>query len=1204
MNRRSDSVIEHDNKQDQADVLELKKKHGAAAAQQSHVDEDAHVDIKQKDEARSAPATPAVVPEAVNRRRLPFKIGGATGGTAAAARRVRQRAQQQGCAGATSSRGAAAALPASTSAAEAEAPPSFDAADQEIARGNAGGAGGPTTTTASDDTSADDKKLAPTHLTTTDVFQFCAKWPQRYPLLGAKRQQTITVDAAQSILVQLNRSSVAGGSSSSTATTTAEASNRYIVPPWISSYLKPYQRHGVHWLLKNLVGRDTPIGSLLGDDMGLGKTVQVACLLGAMYLTSNATLLRATIIVAPPSLLDNWREELRRWTPLEVEKFDVRGCARILERVNSGLCNVVLVSSGIFSQDYAANTELRALLLTSWGCVVVDEVHVCKNPATTLSSNIALLRSRRKLGLTGTLVANHVGEVWALLRCVGEQKRHGTKEAFDQRYSHAIQEGLRAGAGAIDLAVRDRAAREFRDCVFRPHILRRTKAEAGLGLPGKRDRILACPLTDLQKRCYKNLLASNDVLAILAGGKSVTLSEVLRKGNLQQQLPIASEADEQARVLPAVDVPEDSSSYFRRCACQIGPQRCACNMGVIWKNMHRKCALEDRPCKSWLHPYKCHWMAVLTWLQKISNHLDLLQTKLPLDVRELSRAEKADRNAELQLCAVVFAGTELGTLVGRLREIEAAEAEQEMDLEEMPRQSTSSNPKNISWHNSTRRSSDEDVRPRSSSLDSASAVVLQLRKISARNCGKLQMLLRLLQLWRDNTAEQNKVLVFSRSTKLLDLIEFAIRSYGIRSLRLDGSTPPKTRQALCQQFNTEAEIFVFLISTRAGGVGLNLTSANMARPDGLVTLTTVATVAFHRSATASIYLSASRHFPTPPPAPHNRTSLTAGVGLNLTMSGLSIANKVVIFDPDWNPCMDLQCQDRAFRIGQARFVEVFRLLAAGTVEEQMYYRQVHKQQVSRLTVDDVKTARRLDAGELDGLERFFRFDDKKIGKTFMNNSTASCIGGAGAAGLTTLTSAHSASASSAAGPPRFDPEDVEQPMSLMQDDERDLEKMEKDGSGVDELNLSGGEINDNVFADDTVAIQDDRDRTNRLAARGPQVTATGTAQAQAPPTTTSSSSDEHEGNILRECQQFLHDDHMKKDSQEEMLAEEAEVLYGNLYGAEDEVMEAIDAVNALGGGAEGARSEDTGMAGPGVGVPQPVREAEAGRQAKRKKPND
>ena len=69
----------------------------------------------------------------------------------------------------------------------------------------------------------------------------------------------------------------------------------------------------------------------------------------------------------------------------------------------------------------------------------------------------------------------------------------------------------------------------------------------------------------------------------------------------------------------------------------------------------------------------------------------------------------------------------------------------------------------------------------------------------------------------------------------------------------------------------------------------------------------------------------------------------AGVGLNITS-----ANKVVIFDPNWNPSYDLQAQDRAYRIGQLRNVEVYRLVSAGTVEEIVYARQIYKQQQANI----------------------------------------------------------------------------------------------------------------------------------------------------------------------------------------------------------------------------------------------------------------
>ena len=82
--------------------------------------------------------------------------------------------------------------------------------------------------------------------------------------------------------------------------------------------------------------------------------------------------------------------------------------------------------------------------------------------------------------------------------------------------------------------------------------------------------------------------------------------------------------------------------------------------------------------------------------------------------------------------------------------------------------------------------------------------------------------------------------------------------------RLDGSTATRERQRLVDDFNKSSSLFIFLLSTRAGGVGLNITSAN----------------------------------------------------------------RVVIFDPNWNPALDLQAQDRAYRIGQQRDVDVYRFLTS------------------------------------------------------------------------------------------------------------------------------------------------------------------------------------------------------------------------------------------------------------------------------------
>ena len=91
-----------------------------------------------------------------------------------------------------------------------------------------------------------------------------------------------------------------------------------------------------------------------------------------------------------------------------------------------------------------------------------------------------------------------------------------------------------------------------------------------------------------------------------------------------------------------------------------------------------------------------------------------------------------------------------------------------------------------------------------------------------------------------------------------------------------------------------------------------------------------------------------------------------GVGLNITG-----ANVVIVFDPNWNPSHDLQAQDRAYRIGQTRDVRVYRLITAGSIEENIYLRQIYKQQMSKNAVDGEKATRYFNAVLRHRQVRFF-----------------------------------------------------------------------------------------------------------------------------------------------------------------------------------------------------------------------------------------
>jgi superfamily II DNA/RNA helicase len=181
-------------------------------------------------------------------------------------------------------------------------------------------------------------------------------------------------------------------------------------------------------------------------------------------------------------------------------------------------------------------------------------------------------------------------------------------------------------------------------------------------------------------------------------------------------------------------------------------------------------------------------------------------------------------------------------------------------------------------------------------------VVMQLRKVCnhpylfspegyhinekiIRSSGKIELLDRMLPKLR---AAGHRVLLFTQMTAVMTILEdyFAYRGY--TSLRLDGSTPAEEREKRMYKFNApDSPYFIFLLSTRAGGLGLNLTAADT----------------------------------------------------------------VIIFDSDWNPMMDLQAQDRAHRIGQRSDVSVFRLITYSPVEEKILSRATEKLNMSELVVE-------------------------------------------------------------------------------------------------------------------------------------------------------------------------------------------------------------------------------------------------------------
>ena len=159
---------------------------------------------------------------------------------------------------------------------------------------------------------------------------------------------------------------------------------------------------------------------------------------------------------------------------------------------------------------------------------------------------------------------------------------------------------------------------------------------------------------------------------------------------------------------------------------------------------------------------------------------------------------------------------------------------------------------------------------------------------SGAKSGKMVIVKELLDVWKNSG---HKTLLFAQHRIMLDILEKYVKAMnGLNYRRMDGNTPISSRQAMVDEFNTNPNAHVFLLTTKVGGLGINLTGAD----------------------------------------------------------------RVIIYDPDWNPSTDIQARERAWRLGQKREVQIYRLMVAGTIEEKIFHRQIFKQFLTNKILRDPK----------------------------------------------------------------------------------------------------------------------------------------------------------------------------------------------------------------------------------------------------------
>ncbi len=254
-------------------------------------------------------------------------------------------------------------------------------------------------------------------------------------------------------------------------------------PTGLQTSLRAYQQHGLNWLQ---FLREYQLGGLLADDMGLGKTVQTLAHL--LLEKESGRMDRPCLVIAPTSLMVNWRMEAQRFAP-SLRVLVLQGTERKQHFEDMAAHDVVLTTYPLLPRDQ------EILLAQEYHLLILDEAQVIKNPKAKAAQIVRKLRARHRLCLTGTPMENHLGELWSLLHflmpgLLGDERRFRT--LFRTPIEKHGNEERRA-------SLTRRIA---------PFLLRRTKQEVAKELPPKTEILRSVEFGSAQRDLYESLRLS------------------------------------------------------------------------------------------------------------------------------------------------------------------------------------------------------------------------------------------------------------------------------------------------------------------------------------------------------------------------------------------------------------------------------------------------------------------------------------------------------------------------------------------------------------------------------------------------------------------------------------------------------------------------------------------------------------------------
>lgn len=255
-------------------------------------------------------------------------------------------------------------------------------------------------------------------------------------------------------------------------------------PEGFNGELRHYQQQGLAWLQ---FLRETEHGGILADDMGLGKTAQT---LAHILMEKQAGHLDQcpALIIAPTSLMHNWRKEAEKFTP-QLKVLVLHGQQRAEHFQEIENADIILSTYPLLSRDE------EQLLAHQYHLLILDEAQNIKNPLAKAAQVARQIQAKHRLCLTGTPMENHLGELWSLFHFIMPGFLY-SQEVFNKKYRHPIEKNA-------DLHMKNKLISRIK-----PFMLRRLKTEVAKELPEKTTIEVNIDMNAQQSKLYEAVRAT------------------------------------------------------------------------------------------------------------------------------------------------------------------------------------------------------------------------------------------------------------------------------------------------------------------------------------------------------------------------------------------------------------------------------------------------------------------------------------------------------------------------------------------------------------------------------------------------------------------------------------------------------------------------------------------------------------------------